>query len=226
MTVFITTEATPNPEAMKFSPPAEVAGGAGLQALEAALTAALRALPGVGGVFVAPGFVTVTRDRGRPWDRLGPEVVAALSGVLEPAIHGAPSGGEPPDRPATSGDTDLESEIREVLDRHVRPGVARDGGDIAFDRFDAQTGVLWIQMRGACGGCPSARLTLKGGVQRIVQYYVPEVAGVEEVEAEPSAAVSVGERLKAWAARLDGRPGPPPRTAFSHQGRPIAPEGV
>lgn len=224
--MFITTEPTPNPDAMKFSPPADTAGGAGLQALEVALTAALRALPGVGGVFVAPGFVTVTRVQGRPWGRLGPEVIAALSGVLDQELRPAPQGAPPAGAPAILGDTDLEAEIRGVLDRHVRPGVARDGGDIEFDRFDAEAGVLWIHMRGACGGCPSARLTLKGGVQRIVQYYVPEVAGVEEVEAEPSAAVSVGERLKAWAARLDGRPGPPARTAFSHQGRPIAPEGA
>ncbi|WP_421932440.1 NifU family protein [Phenylobacterium sp.] len=224
--MFITTEPTPNPDAMKFSPPADAGGGAGLQALEGALTVALRALPGVGGVFVAPGFVTVTRAQGRPWGRLGPEVIAALSAVLDQEVRAAPQAATPAGGPATSGDTDLEAEIRGVLDRHVRPGVARDGGDIEFDRFDAEAGVLWIHMRGACGGCPSARLTLKGGVQRIVQYYVPEVAGVEEVEAEPSAAVSVGERLKAWAARLDGRSGPPARTAFSHQGRPIAPERV
>ena len=222
--MFITTEPTPNPDAMKFSPPA--GSGAGLQALEGVLTAAVRALPGVGGVFVAPGFVTVTRAQGRPWGRLGPEVIAALSAVLDQEVGAAPPGATPAGAPATAGDTDLEAEIRGVLDRHVRPGVARDGGDIVFDRFDAEAGVLWIHMRGACGGCPSARLTLKGGVQRIVQYYVPEVAGVEEVEAEPVAAVSVGERLKAWAARLDGRSGPPARTAFSHQGRPIAPERV
>lgn len=224
--MFITTEPTPNPDAMKFSPSADAGGGEGIQALESVLTVALLALPGVGGVLVAPGFVTVTRLQGRPWARLGPEVVAALSVVLEREVRAPPRGAPPAGPSETSGDTDLEAEIRGVLDRHVRPGVARDGGDIEFDRFDSQAGVLWIHMRGACGGCPSARLTLKGGVQRIVQYYVPEVAGVEEVEAEPSATVSVGERLKAWAARLDGRPGPPARTAFSHQGRPITPERV
>lgn len=224
--MFITIEPTPNPDAVKFSPPAGAGGGEGLQALESVLTAALMALPGVGGVFVAPGFVTVTRTQGRPWTRLGAKVAAALSAVLERQVPASPPGVAPAAAAATSCDTDLEAEILGVLERHVRPGVARDGGDIVFDRFDAQEGVLWIHMRGACGGCPSARLTLKGGVERIVQYYVPEVTRVEEVAAEPSAAVSVGERLKAWAARLDGRPGPTARTVFSHQGRPITPKGV
>ena len=217
--MFITPEPTPNPDAMKFTPSADA--GVTLLALEGVLTAALLALPGVGGVFVAPSFVTVTRTPGRSWVRLNPKVIVALSGVLLQARRAPPQAAGSAGAPEASGGLDLEAEICGVLDRHVRPGVARDGGDILFDRFDAQTGVLWIRMRGACGGCPSARLTLKGGVQRIVQYYVPEVVGVEEAANEPTETVTVGERLKAWAARLDGRSGPPARTAFSHQGRPI-----
>lgn len=222
--MFITAGQTPNPDAMKFMPPTDAWAGQALPDLEGDLTATLLALPGVGGVFVARGFVTVTRTAGLPWAGLRPKVIAALSGVLERAGRAPAQATALADAPEASGGIDLEAEIRGVLDRHVRPGVARDGGDIVFERFDVGTGVLWIRMRGACGGCPSARLTLKGGVQRIVQHYVPEVAGVEEVADETSAVVSVGERLKAWAARHDHRSGPPARTTFSHQGRPISTE--
>jgi Fe-S cluster biogenesis protein NfuA len=75
----------------------------------------------------------------------------------------------------------IVAEIKELLDTRIRPAVAQDGGDILFDRFEADTGVLWIQMRGACSGCPSSTATLKAGVENMLRHYVPEVTRVEQV---------------------------------------------
>src|SRR5690606_11446543 len=72
------------------------------------------------------------------------------------------------------------SEIKELLDTRIRPAVAQDGGDILFDRFEPDTGVVWLNMRGACSGCPSSTATLKSGVENLLKHYVPEVTRVEQ----------------------------------------------
>jgi Fe-S cluster biogenesis protein NfuA len=58
--------------------------------------------------------------------------------------------------------------------------VARDGGDILFDRFEPDSGTVWLHMRGACAGCPSSSATLKSGVENMLKHYVPEVVRVEQ----------------------------------------------
>ena len=74
----------------------------------------------------------------------------------------------------------IVAEIKDLLDTRIRPAVAQDGGDILFSRFDEKTGVVWLNMRGACSGCPSSTATLKAGVENMLKHYVPEVTGVEQ----------------------------------------------
>jgi Fe-S cluster biogenesis protein NfuA len=76
------------------------------------------------------------------------------------------------------GQTDeVVNKINEVLDTKVRPAVARDGGDIIFKSF--KDGVVKVQLKGSCSGCPSSVMTLKQGVQNLLCHYVPEVKRVE-----------------------------------------------
>jgi Fe-S cluster biogenesis protein NfuA len=70
-------------------------------------------------------------------------------------------------------------EIKELIATRVRPAVANDGGDIIFKRFDKDTGIVYLAMRGACSGCPSSAMTLKSGVENLLRHYVPEVTAVE-----------------------------------------------
>lgn len=230
--MIVLTERTPNPEAMKFLPQARLTDGASFaflreefEAESSPLAARLFALPDVGRVYIAADFLTVTRrPDGESWADLRLPVVAAVAEHLasgEPAVRAEV---RPP--PPTGDEAQIEFEIREVLARHVQPGVARDGGEILFERFEPATGVLWIRMQGACGGCPSSRLTLKAGVEAIVRRYVPEVLRVEEAVADvpgnPAEPAASG-RLKAWLARFGDRPAVPvPRTRFTHAGRPMA----
>src|SRR5204863_6225664 len=74
----------------------------------------------------------------------------------------------------------IVAEIKDLLDTRVRPAVAQDGGDILFSRFEPETGVVWLNMRGACSGCPSSAATLKAGVENMLKHYVPEVTRVEQ----------------------------------------------
>ena len=68
-------------------------------------------------------------------------------------------------------------QIEEVLDSKVRPAVAKDGGDIKFKSF--KDGVVKVELRGSCSGCPSSLQTLKQGVQNLLCHYIKEVKSVE-----------------------------------------------
>ncbi|KAF6023899.1 hypothetical protein EB796_017786 [Bugula neritina] len=74
--------------------------------------------------------------------------------------------------------------IKELLDTKIRPTVQEDGGDILYVDFNNETGVLKLKMQGACTGCPSSSVTLKAGVQNMMQFYIPEVKMVEQVQDE------------------------------------------
>lgn len=218
--MFILTEHTPNPDALKFVPHVALTGGASrwcASAADAPLAARLFALEGVRRVFIAPDFVTVTRTPDGPdWPDLRYAVIAAIAEFLEagePALADEERLVETPPE-----DDEVVAEIRQVLGLHVRPGVARDGGDVLFERFDPGTGVVWVSMQGACGGCPSSRLTLKAGIEQILRRYIPEVLRVEEVPGEAAAPAKPrwSEWAKAASAPLQGA-----RTLFTHAGRTV-----
>jgi Fe-S cluster biogenesis protein NfuA len=76
-------------------------------------------------------------------------------------------------------DTEIVGQIKELLDSRVRPAVAQDGGDITFHGFER--GVVYLQMQGACAGCPSSTMTLKMGIENLLRHYIPEVTEVRPV---------------------------------------------
>ena len=77
-------------------------------------------------------------------------------------------------------DAQIVGQIKELLDSRVRPAVAQDGGDITFHGFDR--GVVYLQMKGACAGCPSSTMTLKMGIENLLRHYIPEVTEVRPVD--------------------------------------------
>jgi Fe-S cluster biogenesis protein NfuA len=189
--MFIQTEATPNPEVLKFLPGRDVLGEGTREfkspeeASVSPLAEALFALTGVERVFFGPDFLTVTKEAGdTDWRQLKAPILAA---VMEHFTSGAPLLADG-DAQAVSHDSDVYegetaqvvAEIKELLDTRIRPAVAQDGGDILFNRFDPATGVVFLHMRGACSGCPSSSATLRSGVENMLKHYVPEVSRVEQ----------------------------------------------
>ncbi|GAB4321662.1 MAG: hypothetical protein Kow0059_16410 [Candidatus Sumerlaeia bacterium] len=71
---------------------------------------------------------------------------------------------------------DVEARVRQILDR-IRPYVQMDGGDVEFAGL--KDNVVYVHMRGACHGCPSALITLKMGIERQICEQVPEIVAVE-----------------------------------------------
>ncbi|UIJ47315.1 NifU family protein [Sphingomonas cannabina] len=191
--MLIETEATPNPATLKFLPGRTVmeAGTRDFATPEEAaaspLAEALFDLGDVTGVFFGRDFVSVTAAPGVEWLDLKPDVLAVLldhfsanmplfrpgsaAGITVP-----PEGAEFADNPE---DADIVAQIRELIDTRVRPAVANDGGDIVYRGFDQ--GKVYLQMQGACSGCPSSTATLKQGIEQLLKYYVPEVTEVRAV---------------------------------------------
>ena len=184
--MFIQTEPTPNPNALKFLPGREVSPSATLEyrtideATASPLAEALFEVEGVDGVFFGADYVSVTRQpQGPEWS----EMKAPILGVImDHFVSGAPltrgQAGEADQN--AEADSEIVAEIKALLDSRIRPAVAQDGGDILFDSFDEATGVLSLRMRGACSGCPSSSATLKAGVEQMMRHYVPEVTRVEQ----------------------------------------------
>ncbi|RLQ86876.1 NifU family protein [Notoacmeibacter ruber] len=190
--MFIQTETTPNPATLKFLP-GEVVVGDGTEEFKDAQDAADRSplaarlfdVPGVTGVFFGYDFVTVTKDEATAWQHIKPAILGAIMEHFmsnEPVM--AASAGQAPS--AVDGeeffdkaDAPLVEQIKELLDTRVRPAVAQDGGDITFRGF--RDGVVYLNMKGACAGCPSSTATLKHGIQNLLRHFVPEVEQVEQV---------------------------------------------
>ncbi|MEL6663806.1 MAG: NifU family protein [Pseudomonadota bacterium] len=189
--MFIQTEPTPNPDTLKFIPGPEVAGSAGpfdFPTLDAAapslLARSLFQVSGVERVFLGSDFLSVTKDEGANWTQLKPLVLAAIMDHFVaglPVIDDAAGSGAPTTSDVTyEGEAaEIVAEIQELIDTRVRPAVAQDGGDIVFDRFEPDTGIVHLHMRGACAGCPSSTYTLKQGIENMLKAYVPEVTAVE-----------------------------------------------
>ena len=187
--MFIQTEATPNPNVLKFLPGREVMGEGTReftleQASASPLAETLFDLNGVQRVFFGPDFLTVTKaSDNQDWRELKAPILAA---VMEHFTSGQPLLRDGQDAVAHDDDEVYEgetaqvvAEIKDLLDTRIRPAVARDGGDILFNRFDAASGVVYLHMRGACSGCPSSSATLRSGVENMLKHYVPEVTRVE-----------------------------------------------
>ena len=190
--MFIETETTPNPATLKFLPgravmPSGTRDFASPEDAEASpLAAALFDSGDVTGVFFGSDFVSVTAAPGADWSALKPQVVAVL---LDHFVSQAPlfTGGDasgftvPTEDEAEmlgddEGTEEVVAQIKELIETRVRPAVAGDGGDIRYRGF--RSGVVYLQMQGACSGCPSSTATLKHGIEGLLKHYVPEVTEV------------------------------------------------
>ncbi len=187
--MFIQTEATPNPATLKFLPGREVMRQGtrefldGESARHSPLAQALFEVEGVSGVFFGRDFISVTKAGGE-WADLKPVILGA---IMQHFLTGAPllEDEEEGAGTAESGeffeakDAEAVDTIKNLIESHVRPAVANDGGDIRFRGF--RDGIVYLAMKGACSGCPSSTATLRHGIENLLRHYVPEVRSVEPV---------------------------------------------
>ena len=182
--MFIQTEDTPNPATLKFIPGVAVLPGdtaeftSSEEAKSSPLATRLFAIDGVESVFFSGDFLAVTKSEQLDWFVLKPSI---LAGIMEHFASGLPII-EAKNEASTSEEDDDETvqQIKHLLDTRVRPAVAMDGGDITFHSFE--DGVVTLQMRGACQGCPSSTATLKMGIENMLRHYIPEVREVRPTD--------------------------------------------
>lgn len=180
--MFIQTEETPNPATLKFLPGQTVLEtgtadftNASQAAGRSPLAESLFGVDGVAAVFFGSDFITITKVPDQDWFVMKPAILGAIMEhftagkpvLIESAMEAAADTGE---------DDEVVSQIKELLETRVRPAVAQDGGDITFHGFDQ--GIVYLEMRGACAGCPSSTATLKMGIENMLRHYIPEVVEV------------------------------------------------
>jgi Fe-S cluster biogenesis protein NfuA len=183
--MFIQTEATPNPATLKFLPGRRVLENSTLDmptkesAAQSPLAARLFDIPNVGGVFFGSDFISVTKTDG-DWQQMKPAILGA---IMEHYMSGAPllADGAKPEHAAAeeffdAKDAETVATIKDLIETRVRPAVAGDGGDITFRGY--KEGVVYLNMKGACSGCPSSTATLRHGIQNLLRHFVPDVVEV------------------------------------------------
>jgi Fe-S cluster biogenesis protein NfuA len=181
--MFIQTEQTPNPATLKFLPGRDVLGRGTADfptpetAVRSPLAQRLFEIEGVAGVFLGADFVTITKDGDRDWYLLKPSILGV---IMEHFTAGRPVINETTadDNAAHEDDDEIVAQIKELLDTRVRPAVAQDGGDITFQGFE--NGIVYLNMKGSCAGCPSSTATLKAGIENMLRHYIPEVVEVRQ----------------------------------------------
>ncbi|GFS65741.1 NFU1 iron-sulfur cluster scaffold homolog, mitochondrial [Trichonephila inaurata madagascariensis] len=187
--LFIQTQETPNPNSLKFIPGIPVLESGTFEApnvreaIKSPLARQLFQIEGVSSVFFGPDFITVSKaDEDIEWKVLKPQIFAT---VMDFFATGLPV----VNTDQTSSDTDFDPNddetvmmIKELLETRIRPVVQEDGGDIIFMGFE--DGIVKLKMQGACTSCPSSVVTLKSGVENMLQFYIPEVKGVIQVTDE------------------------------------------
>jgi len=189
--MFIQTEDTPNPATLKFLPGKDVTGTGqspvdiqrGENVSAAPLAEMLFMIPDVSRVFFGSDYISVTKSDTAQWKHLKPAVLGAIMDFY--VAGGVPlldqiAKTEIEERVYEGETLEIVEQIKELIELRVRPAVAQDGGDIVFKHFDDDDGAVYLEMRGACAGCPSSTMTLKSGIENLLKHYVPEVTRVEQ----------------------------------------------
>lgn len=195
-------EDTPNPESVILTPEGKDVLGPGTKTRvfpdkyscsKAPLAAALFRVYGVKQVMLTAHAVTVTKEKDVSWDMVKPNLELVMSQFfttdMEPVYPDEEEQAALNEKQAAldaekyGGDqSEVIAAIKEVLEERVRPFVQSDGGDVAFVKFE--DGVVWLQLQGACQGCPKSTITLQHGIKGMMKHMVPEVVDVQAIPDE------------------------------------------
>ncbi|MEI8136070.1 MAG: NifU family protein [Bacteroidota bacterium] len=196
----IYVEETPNPSSVKFvANKLLLVSGATAEyknvseTKDAPIAQKIFQFPFVKSIFIASNFITITKNDGVIWEEIRDEVRVFITDYLNKGhavINKLPQQQVPKDstfKETVSINTqhmppsnDVENKIIEVLEQYIRPAVESDGGQITFKEL--KDGIVTVQMRGSCSGCPSSTMTLKAGIEALLKRLLPD--DVKEVVSE------------------------------------------
>ena len=181
----IQTEATPNPESLKFLSE-NIISAIGTEEFQKneinkvtnPFIKELLGFKGVELVLLSKNFLSVKKTKDISWNELKPMVISHLNHYFENSKDPILKKALKVEEIQNENDETIKK-IMDVLNTKIRPAVARDGGDIKFKSFEK--GVVKVELQGSCSGCPSSLMTLKQGVQNLLKHYVKEVNSVEAI---------------------------------------------
>lgn len=193
--IFIQTENTPNPDALKFLPNHPILPpGLSSPFLEylnprstlapphpSPLAAQLMNIDGITAVFYGADFITVTKAADVNWAHIKPEVFSLITEAVTSGTQivnitenkdgeQGQEGGEEDSLSYNENDSEVVGMIKELLETRIRPAIQEDGGDIEFRGFEG--GQVLLKLRGACRTCDSSTVTLKNGIEGMLMHYV------------------------------------------------------
>ena len=176
--MFVQTEATPNPNSLKFLPGKKVSNSGPYEIsnkddFENELVRNILSIKGVEGIFLGQDFISVNKNENTKWEEVKHIVISFINDFY---ADGKEFVIDENVTEEVSNLNEIEEKIVKILEQKIRPAVARDGGDIKFKEF--KNGVVKVQLQGSCSGCPSSTMTLKQGVQNLLCHYLPEVKEV------------------------------------------------
>ncbi len=183
----IYTEATPNPASMKFMlnfmllPDESMDFPDLASAANSPLAQSLFGMGYITRVFFSNNFITLTQDGSVEWHTVLPEVKGFIKNYFaeERPVF---SENQPSVVVEANNDTEVVKKIKGILDEYIKPAVEMDGGAIQYQSFNESDGVLQVLLQGSCSGCPSSMVTLKAGIQNLMQRMLPQVKEVVAVE--------------------------------------------
>ena len=183
-------ESTPNPNVMKFVVNKKIVKGVYEfknidETSNAPIVKSLFTFPFVKEVFLDFNFISITQNSTSNWDEnvmdvrefirsyiednnilINEDLINTNSSIVELDIENI---------------DDISKEIIEIIEKHVKPAVASDGGNIVFQSYDQETKNVNVILQGACSGCPSSTVTLKSGIENMLKEMLPGM--ISEVNA-------------------------------------------
>ena len=181
--MFIKVEETPNPDTLKFIPEKELGLSKnfflnkGDDVKQLPIAEELFGLEGVKSILLDNDFISITKTRNESWEFLKTIITSHLGSYLQkckPVILTNSEAGNDEKKYSQ-----VETKIRDLLETRVKPAVASHGGDISFHSFEK--GIVYLELKGSCSGCPSSTATLKMGIENMLKHYIPEIKEVLEI---------------------------------------------
>lgn len=180
--MIIETQKTADTEVMNFFPPVKLLKSGHAEFIDSKsirrspLAEKLFDLGGIKSIFMTEELISVTKNPDADWDDLKPQILAEIMDHIslgeETIVNTEDVGSQEKDN--------IIGQIIGLLNARIRPAVKQDGGDIVFKSFE--DGIVYVEMKGNCAGCPYALVTLKEGVEKILKTYIPQVKEVRNFE--------------------------------------------
>ncbi len=179
--VSIYAESTPNPSVLKFVANKPLFNDAFEfknidDAKYAPLAQALFQFSYVKEIFMSENYISISKYEIVDWQEVNLELREFIRNFIEEGneliksealSHQSKNATKTQAREATLDN--YSQKIVDLLDEYVRPAVASDGGNIAFDTFDTDTKTVYVILQGACSGCPASTMTLKNGIETMLK---------------------------------------------------------